>query len=237
MRFLVEALENASTCAERRPPTMPGPPMRPSLPLFLVLAVTACSRPPAPGPAGTTFAEAAPAPGDRRTTKAELALNGRTAAGSDVTVRERSKRTEEVLAVDRGVVTRKRVTREVDGAPAEVSVVEGPDAPDPVAAAVPDAPLAPGQAVDPLARAIAGRMKGLTVTGASAIFVEAKGEDGVFDVAMRLAKTEGATPMTMDLHGRLHVSTRTRAPTAMHLEGPVAFGGGTGTVTFDLEEK
>jgi hypothetical protein len=212
--------------------------MRLFLLLFLLAACAACSRSPAPpGPAGTAFTKAAATAGERHVTTAELGLDAPTASRTPNGLRERTTDTEEVLAVDRGVATRKRVTREAPGQPPESTIVEGPAAADPITAALPDAPVAPGQDMPGLARAIGERLKGLAVTDARVTFTRAAGDDAVFDVAMKLSRTEERIAMTMDLKGTLHVATTTGAPTSMRLSGPVTFAGGSGTVTFALERR
>lgn len=222
---------------------------------FLLL-LGGCSRPAPPSGAGTTFAKQPAVVGQKRektsVMKLEASLRTEATGGkaneSAITKHERSRRTDEVLAVTGGSVTKLKVT--IDDR--EPFVVEGERAVDPVTAALPDTPLTAGQKVDALAKAIGARMKdrgeGLEVSHVDVTFDGAKGDDGVFDVAMKLSKTEGPIALTMDLKGKMHVSTKTGLPASTHLEGPVTVGGGppadaavkvhgTGTVTIDIEEK
>ena len=80
----------------------------------------------------------------------------------------------------------------------------------------------------------------MTATDVVVTFKEQRGEDGVFDVALKLAKDEGATKMTIAVKGDVWVSTKTSSTTRMDLAGPVAISGaatGAGTMTMKLDAK
>ncbi len=232
-------------------------PLRPLL-LLLVALCGGCTkgeRPAPPSSAGTTFTKRAPSVGDKHEKTSELTLRASLetevagkSAETELVTHERSRRTEEVLAVADGSVTKTRVTLEVEDGAGPVTSrtydVEGGGV-DPVTAALPVAPLAPGQKVDALERAIADQMKGLEVANVEVTFEGAKGDDGAFAIAIKVGKMEGPVAMTMDLKGKLYVSTKTGWPASMHLEGPVTATSadptmkvrGAGTVTMHVEDR
>lgn len=102
--------------------------------------------------------------------------------------------------------------------------------PDPMLAALPPAGVVPGEKVDGVARAISDQLKdrgdGMTVSDVVVTFKERRGDDGVFDVALKLTKDEGATKMVIAVKGDAWVSTKTSWPTKMDLAGPVTIAGG-----------
>lgn len=124
--------------------------------------------------------------------------------------------------------------------------------PDPVLAGLPAMPLKPGDKVDSLAKAITDEMKeesdGMKVSDVAVIYKEKSGDDGLFDVTMKMAKEDGAMTMAMDLKGQLRVSTKTGLASQMDLKGPITVGtkvdpkskakyDGSGSVTMKLQQK
>jgi hypothetical protein len=106
--------------------------------------------------------------------------------------------------------------------------------PDPVAAALPTTPLRPGEKVEALSRSLESYMQqdesGLKVSDVTVTFREKLGDDGVFDLTLKMGKEEGPMSMTMDLKGEMRISTTTGEPRKMELKGPITIGstGGTG---------
>ena len=116
--------------------------------------------------------------------------------------------------------------------------------PDPMLAALPAGGVSPGEKVDGVAKVISDQLRdsgdGMTATDVVVTFKEKRGEDGVFDVALKLTKDEGPTKMTIAVKGDVWVSTKTSSTTRMDLAGPVAISGGTtgtGTMTMKLDAK
>lgn len=115
--------------------------------------------------------------------------------------------------------------------------------PDPIAASLPTAALHPGEKVDALAKAIGEQMKddgeGITAEGVVVTFKEARGDIGVFDVSLKLAKNEPPVTMTIDAKGEAWVSTKDGQTTKLDLKGPITIHGGplegTGEMTMKLE--
>lgn len=107
--------------------------------------------------------------------------------------------------------------------------------PDPMVAALPAGGVLPGEKVDGVARVITEQLKesgdGMTVSDVVVTFKEQRGEDGLFDVALKLTKDEGTTKMVIDVRGDAWVSTKTSSTTKMELSGPVTIAGGRGVKT------
>lgn len=116
--------------------------------------------------------------------------------------------------------------------------------PDPMVAALPVDGVVAGQKVEGVARVITDQLKdsgdGMTVDDVVVSFKERRGDDGVFDVALKLTKDEGLTKMTIAVKGDVWVSTKTSSTTRMDLSGPVTIAGGpdgTGTMSMKLDAK
>ena len=116
--------------------------------------------------------------------------------------------------------------------------------PDPMLAALPSGGVAPGEKVDGVAKVISAQLRdsgdGMIASDVVVTFKEKRGEDGVFDVGLKLTKDEGATKMTIAVKGDVWVSTKTSSTTRMDLAGPVTISGaktGTGTMTMKLDAK
>jgi hypothetical protein len=120
--------------------------------------------------------------------------------------------------------------------------------PDPMLTALPPAGVAPGQRVDGVARAISEQLKeggdGMSVSDVVVTFKEQRGDTGVFDVALKLTKDDGAMKMEIAVKGDAWVSTKTSWPTKMDLSGPLTIAGGqaaktegSGKMTMKMEAK
>lgn len=116
--------------------------------------------------------------------------------------------------------------------------------PDPMVEALPADGVVPGQKVEGVARVITDQLKdsgeGMTVGDVVVSFKERRGDDGIFDVALKLTKDEGLTKMTIAVKGDVWVSTKTSSTTRMDLTGPVTISGGpsgTGTMSMKLDAK
>jgi hypothetical protein len=120
--------------------------------------------------------------------------------------------------------------------------------PDPMLTALPVAGVVPGQNVEGVARVISEQLKdtgeGMVASDVVVTFKERRGEDGIFGVAMKLTKDEGAMKMTIAVKGDVWVSTKTSSTTKMDLSGPVTIAGGqmsktegAGTMTMKMEAK
>jgi hypothetical protein len=105
--------------------------------------------------------------------------------------------------------------------------------PDPMLAALPSDGVAVGQRVEGVARAISDQLEesDMRVSDVVVTFKERRGDDGIFDVALKLTKDDGATKMSITVQGDVWVSTRTSSTTKMDLSGPVTIGGGRMTKT------
>lgn len=119
---------------------------------------------------------------------------------------------------------------------------------DPMLAALPSAGVVPGEKVDAIARAISDQLKdpgeGMIANEVVVTFKEQRGDDGIFDVALKLTKDEGATKMVIAVKGDVWVSTKTSSTARMDLSGPVTIAGGelmktegSGKMTMKLEAK
>jgi hypothetical protein len=119
--------------------------------------------------------------------------------------------------------------------------------PDPVAAALPTAPLVQGQRVEALAGAIRESLngkagKGISVGDVAVVFKDQEGDLGVFDVTAKLALVEKPMKFQMDLKGRMGVRLGTGQPANLTLEGPVTASSadrrlkmeGTGTMKLSM---
>ena len=120
--------------------------------------------------------------------------------------------------------------------------------PDPMLAALPANGVVPGEKVDGVARVISDQLKesgdGMTVSEVVVTFKEQRGEEGVFDVALKLTKDDGASKMQIAVRGDAWVSTKTGWATKMNLEGPVTISGGeklktegSGKMSMKMEAK
>ncbi|MGC4118617.1 MAG: hypothetical protein QM765_29475 [Myxococcales bacterium] len=99
--------------------------------------------------------------------------------------------------------------------------------PDPVRAAMPARALSPGQKVPELAKAVTDALSrdnddGMKISNVSVTFKGATGDEGRFDVTLRMAKAEGPVAMTIDLKGELKVSCASSLPNSLKLAGPIA---------------
>jgi hypothetical protein len=119
---------------------------------------------------------------------------------------------------------------------------------DPMLAALPPNGVVAGERVDPIARAISDQLKdagdGMIANDVVVTFKEQRGDDGIFDVALKLTKDEGATRMVIEVKGDAWVSTKTGWPTKMDLAGPVTIAGGqlmktegSGKMTMKMDAK
>jgi hypothetical protein len=125
--------------------------------------------------------------------------------------------------------------------------------PDLLLAGVPPTPLKPGDRSEPLATALTEKLteelEGMKVLDVGVIFKERSGEDGLFDVAMKLSKEEGAMRLAVDLTGPMRLSTTSGGVTlTVDLKGPITVStkvapmskakyGGAGSMTVKLEQK
>lgn len=116
--------------------------------------------------------------------------------------------------------------------------------PDPMLAALPSGGVSPGERVDGVAKVIGDQLResgdGMTASDVVVTFKETRGEDGVFDVSLKLTKDEGSTKMTITVKGDVWVSTKTSSTTRMDLAGPVTISGattGSGTMSMKLDAK
>lgn len=107
---------------------------------------------------------------------------------------------------------------------------------DPVAAAIPNRALKPGEDVPEVAKAIESLLKStggkdMDVSGATAKFREQKGDEGIFDVTVTLGKTDGPMKMSIPLKGEMRVRTATSDTSGVKLAGPIV------VTTADGEKK
>jgi hypothetical protein len=122
--------------------------------------------------------------------------------------------------------------------------------PDPMAAALPKAPLAKGQKVDALARAVRESLsgksaKGMTVGDVTVTFKDKEGDLGVFDVTAKVALVEKPMKFDMELKGQMGMRLADGQPASLTLEGPVTASSsdkrlkmeGTGTMKMSMTRK
>jgi hypothetical protein len=120
--------------------------------------------------------------------------------------------------------------------------------PDAMSAALPAIGVVPGQKVDAVAKALSDQLRdtGESTTAKDVVvtFKEQRGDEGVFDVALKLVKDEGAMSMVIDVKGETFVSTKTGATTRMNLTGPITVSGGnlvkadgSGKMSMKMESK
>lgn len=103
--------------------------------------------------------------------------------------------------------------------------------PDPIFAALPTTPIKAGDKVEPLAKGITERMAegdGPKVSDVTVTFREQSGDDGIFDVGMKMTKEQ----MVMDMKGETRISTKTGQTTKLDLKGPIVI-----TTTPDPKSK
>lgn len=109
---------------------------------------------------------------------------------------------------------------------------------DPVRAALPTSAVAPGTELGALAQAIARRVgqgaERLDVSDAKVTFKGPAGDEGVFDVAMKLTGTSGDVKTSTHVRGEMRVARKTGAPTKITLTGPVTLDGPRVKATGDL---
>lgn len=157
-----------------------------------------------------------------------------TLAGKTFVVEAKADRIDVVAAKDDGKADAKEVEK----------YLKNLGKPDPMLAALPAAGVSPGEKVDGVAKVISDQLRdsgdGMVASDVVVTFKEKRGEDGVFDVALKLTKDEGTTKMTIAVKGDVWVSTKTSSTTRMDLAGPVAISGattGAGTMTMKLDAK
>jgi hypothetical protein len=119
--------------------------------------------------------------------------------------------------------------------------------PDPVASALPDS-LRPGERVETVARSLReylALVSGMTVSDVSVVFKERQGDEGVFTLAMTMAKQDERIAITISLAGEMRVSTRTKETTRVDLSGPLEVApsassrlkvDGSGTMTMKMTQ-
>ena len=122
--------------------------------------------------------------------------------------------------------------------------------PDPMAAALPNAPLVKGQKMEVLAKAIRESLsgkaaKGMTVGDVTVTFKDKEGDLGVFDVTAKVALVEKPMKFDMDLKGQVGMRLADGQPASLELEGPVTATSsdrrfkmeGTGTMKMSMTRK
>lgn len=124
---------------------------------------------------------------------------------------------------------------------------------DPLSSAIPKTPLEPGAKVDSIAKSLEGYLKqgsdGMNVSDVRVTFKERSGDDGVFDLALKMGKEDETVSMSMDLDGEMRLSTSTGEPSKLALSGPITIAGksdpkgtkmrisGTGTMSMSMTAK
>jgi len=98
--------------------------------------------------------------------------------------------------------------------------------PDPILAAMPPTPLASGEPLPALGKAMEQEMAsiadGAVLTDARATLAEVLDDVGVFDVSFKLTRDEGPLRVAVTMTGQLKIARATGWPVALDVKGPLA---------------